>query len=102
MKVCVTAKGETLDSEVDPRFGRCQFFLIIDTETMTFDIINNNGGASSGAGVHAGQLMVDNKVEAVLTGAFGPKASAVLESANIKMIANVTGKVEETIKNNFS
>jgi len=101
MKVCVTAKGNTLNSEVDPRFGRCQFFLIIETDTLEFNIINNNGGASSGAGVHAGQLMVDNKVSAVLTGAFGPKASAVLAPANIEMVANVTGTVEEAIKNRY-
>ncbi len=102
MKVCITAKGNTLDSEVDPRFGRCQFFLIIETDTLEFNIINNNGGASSGAGVHAAQLMVDNKVAAALSGAFGPKASAVLEAANIEMITNITGIVEEAIKNRYS
>ena len=69
MKIAISATGKNLDAEVDPRFGRCQYFIIIDPETMQFEALENSSAmASGGAGISAAQMIAGKGVEAVLTG----------------------------------
>ena len=99
MKIGITAKGSSLDSEVDPRFGRCEYFIIVDPNTLEFEVIENfSMEAASGAGVQSGQLVATKGVEAILTGNIGPNAFQVLQAAGIKVITGVSGKVEEAIE----
>ncbi len=95
MKICITSQGATLDSQVDPRFGRCQYFLYIDTETNAFDAVENPHKDGGGAGIQVGQVMSEQKVEAVLTGNVGPNAFQVLNTANIKVVTGTSGTVQE-------
>jgi len=98
MKIAISATGPTLDAEVDPRFGRCQYFIIADPETMAFETIDNASAASSGgAGISAAQMIAGKGVEAVLTGNCGPNAYQVLSPAGIKVITGVSGKVKDVI-----
>ena len=99
MKICVTSQGDNLESFVDPRFGRCQYFIIIDPETLEFEAVRNPSiGALGGAGVQSGQLLAEKGVEAVLTGNVGPNAFATLQAAGIKIISGVSGRVSEAIE----
>ena len=99
MKIAISAVGPALDAEVDPRFGRCQYFIIADTETMDFEAINNDSAMSSGgAGISAAQMIAGKGVEVVLTGNCGPNAYQVLSPAGIKVITGVSGKVTDAIK----
>ena len=99
MKICVTAQGNNLESSVDPRFGRCQYFIIIDPDTLEFEAVeNSNVSASGGAGIQSGQLMVNKGIEVVLTGNVGPNAFATLQAANINVIVGVTGTVKQAIE----
>ena len=99
MKVAVTAQDGTLDAEVDPRFGRCSFFVIVDPETMTCEAVRNeSAGAGSGAGVQAGQLVAEQDVRFVLTGNCGPNAFKVCEAAGIKVITDVSGTVRDAVE----
>jgi len=99
MKVGITAKGSSLDSEVDPRFGRCGYFIIVDSDSLEFEVIENfSMEAASGAGVQSGQLVATKGVEAILTGNIGPNAFQVLQAAGIKVITGVSGKVREAIE----
>ncbi|MBU0502368.1 MAG: NifB/NifX family molybdenum-iron cluster-binding protein [bacterium] len=99
MKLCITAKGNNLEAEIDPRFGRCTYFIIVDTETLEFKAMENpNEVASGGAGVQSGQLIAGEKVAAVVTGNVGPNAYQTLSSLNVKIYVGASGLVKEAIE----
>ena len=98
MKIGISATGKTLDAEVDPRFGRCQYFIIADIDTDDFEAVDNSSAtAAGGAGISAAQMVVQKGVEAVLTGNCGPNAHQVFSSAGVKVITGVSGKVKDAI-----
>ena len=100
MKIAISAAGRTLDSEVNPRFGRCQYFIVVDSETMQYEIIENDGNmAAGGAGISAAHMVASKEVQAVLTGHCGPNAYQVLSTADIQVITGVSGKVKDAIQN---
>jgi len=96
MKLAITATGDRLDSDIDPRFGRCQYFIFVDPDTMDFIAVQNSATAG-GAGIAAGQIVVLHKAQAVLTGDCGPNAYQVLSAAGIEVCTGVTGKVKDAI-----
>lgn len=99
MKICVTSEGKTLESKVDPRFGRCANFIVIDTENGGFEAFENkNNVLQGGAGIQAAQFVASKGVKAVLTGSVGPNAQQTLTAAGIKMITGVSGTVKEAIE----
>ena len=102
MIIILSAQNETVQSLVDFRFGRSSFLMKVDTETNTFEAFPNPGvGRSGGAGVAAAQFVIDQKVDAVLSGDFGPNAARAFQLAQIPMylysddIQTVTQAVEE-------
>jgi len=103
MKIAVSASSSELDGSVDPRFGRCSFFLIVDPETMEFEAVENPYvSASGGAGIQAAQLLAGSDVQAVLTGSCGPNAFQTLKAAGIKVVVGVTGTVREVVRSYIS
>ena len=99
MKIAVTSAGKTLDSQVDPRFGRAACFIVIDTETMDFSAIeNSNIAAAGGAGISSAKAVIDTGVEAVLTGNCGPNAERTLSAGKVKLHTGVTGTVAEAVE----
>lgn len=99
MKIAVTAQGNKLESAIDPRFGRCQFFVITDSERAGFEAIpNDNSNASGGAGIATAQKLVDLGVEAVITGNVGPNAMRVLQGAGIKVYNTTAPTVKAALE----
>jgi predicted Fe-Mo cluster-binding NifX family protein len=99
MKVVVSSTGPTLDSPVSPRFGRCPYYLIVDTETMNFEALPNaNMNATSGAGIASAQTVSGKGAEAVLTGRLGPNATQVLSQVGIKMVTGASGTVRQAVE----
>jgi len=99
MKIAVTSQGKTLDSQVDPRFGRAPYFIIVDTESLDFEVIDNsaNQNAFKGAGIQAATDVSKHKAEVLLTGHCGPNAFKALSAAGIKVCNNATGTVREAV-----
>lgn len=98
MKVCITSTGRDLDAKMDPRFGRCQLFLFVDTETKDTEAIENPAAMSGGgAGTKAAQLVAEQGVQAVLTGNVGPNAYAALEAAGIKIFTGLSGVCRDAL-----
>lgn len=96
MKIAVTSSGPDLDATIDPRFGRCAYFALIDTESGSAQAVENPFvDAAGGAGTQAAQWVVDHDVQALVTGRCGPKAVAVLEDAGIRVFEGASGKVRE-------
>ena len=99
MKLAVSATGGSLDAQVDPRFGRCAYFVIVDSESFEFESIPNTAAnAMSGAGIQAAQAVADKGVQAVMTGHVGPNAFQALSSAGIDIITGVAGSVREAVE----
>ena len=100
MKICISSTGKNLDAVVDQRFGRCQYFLIFDTETMKVKNISNEATLSSGgAGIQAAQIVAKEDIGSVITGNIGPNAFQILQAAGIKVYTGAEGTVKEAIEN---
>lgn len=98
MKVAVTAQGKTMESNIDPRFGRCQYFVIVDTEAGAFETIENTAlDSTGGAGIRAAQMLSERKVDALITGNVGPNAIRTLKAEGIKAYTGASGTVQDAV-----
>jgi predicted Fe-Mo cluster-binding NifX family protein len=100
MKIAVSARGKTLESEMDPRFGRAPYFVLVDPETMSFEVLENKQNLSlpQGAGIQAAQTVVDRGARVVMTGNCGPKAFRVLQAAGVQVAVGLTGTIREGLE----
>lgn len=99
MKICVTSEGVNLDSKIDPRFGRCQYFIIADADTLEFEAVGNpNIESMGGAGIQSAQLVASKKIKAVLTGNVGPNAFQALQAAGIEVFTGASGTIKDAIE----
>lgn len=99
MKLGISSTGPSLDAEVDPRFGRCQYFVVVDSDTMESEVIQNTAaGAARGAGIQAAQMMAQKGVQAVLTGSLGPNATQALSAAGIRMVTGIGGTIRNAVE----
>ena len=98
MKIAISSTGPNLDDAVDPRFGRCAYYLFVDPATLEFEALaNTNWEVGGGAGINSAKLMVDKGVSVVLTGSCGPNAIQVFNQNTIHVIAGVDGTVREAV-----
>jgi len=99
VKIAVTATAASLDAEVDPRFGRCLCFLVVETDDLSFEPIDNqNVSLGGGAGIQSAQLMAEKAVQYVLTGNCGPNAYRTLSAAGIGVIVGCSGSVRQAVE----
>ena len=99
MRIAVTTQGNDLSAQIDSRFGRAPKFLVVDTETMRFDVVPNTQSLDlpQGAGIQSAQNVLVHKPDVVLTGSCGPKAFKVLKAAGLKVVVGVKGKIADAI-----
>ncbi len=99
MRICVTSTGPSLDAPVDPRFGRCQHFMIVGSETMEHEAMPNPSiSAPSGAGIQAAQSIANTGAQVMITGTVGPNAVQTLTAAGITMVTGASGTVRDAVE----
>jgi predicted Fe-Mo cluster-binding NifX family protein len=99
MMIAITSQGKEITSPVDPRFGRAKYFIVLNADTGEFTVHDNavNLQLAQGAGIQAGQAVVNLGATVVITGNVGPKAFNVLTAGNIQIITGASGTVQQTI-----
>jgi predicted Fe-Mo cluster-binding NifX family protein len=98
MKITVPAVRPDLDAPVDPRFGRCACFLVVDADTLAFDVVDNTAAEEpSGAGIAAASLVRDTGADAVIAGNLGPKAMSSLQAFSLPVYASTGGTIREEV-----
>ena len=99
MKVAVSSNGDSLETQLDPRFGRCAFFLVVNPDDMSFEAFNNESAAQGGgAGIQAAQFLASQGVDAVITGNCGPNAVQTLAAAGVELFAGQAGIVKAVVE----
>jgi len=99
LKICVSSTGNNLEAQLDPRFGRCLYLIIIDTETMQFEAIPNlAAGTREGAGIQAAQTIANKGVKVIITGNVGPNAFKALSAADIEIMTDASGTIKDVVE----
>jgi len=99
MKIAFSATGKDLDAQIDPRFGRCAFFIIAETDDMSFEVFDNESIAlGGGAGIQSSQFVASKGAEVVITGNIGPNAVRTLSAAGLKVILGQGGTVRGALE----
>jgi predicted Fe-Mo cluster-binding NifX family protein len=100
MKIAVTSQGTNLDAQVDPRFGRAAYVIVVDSDTGNFEVIDNgaNVNAMKGAGIQAASNVVNSGAEILLTGHCGPNAFKALQAGKVAVSNDAAGTIKDAVK----
>jgi predicted Fe-Mo cluster-binding NifX family protein len=99
MKLALPSSGKEMDTLIDSRFGRCRYFMVIDSDTLSFEIRENPfQSAAGGVGIQAAQWMAEQGVKIILAARVGPNALKVLKAAGLTVITGIQGKIREAIE----
>lgn len=99
MKIAVSASGNDLESLVNPLFGRCPYFIIVDTEDMSFEAhVNPNIDLTEDVGIHAARFVASKGARVVITGKCGPKAVQTLLEQGIEIVVDLMGTVRQVVE----
>ena len=99
MKIAITTQGQDLSSQLDPRFGRAKWLIVVDTETGDFQAYDNavNLNAAQGAGIQTAQNAANLGAQAVITGNIGPNAIKTLDAAKVKVFLSKASTAHEAL-----
>ena len=99
MKIAVSSSGKDLNAQLDPRFGRCRYFLIIETDTLEFEVFDNeNAALGGGAGIQSAQLIAAKGAKALITGHCGPNAMQTLSAAGVQVYVGQAGAIQGIVE----
>ena len=98
MKIAISSSGQDLAAQLDPRFGRCQYFLIVEMDSMDFDVFeNDNAALGGGAGIQSAQFIAAKEAKALITGHCGPNAIKTLSAAGIQVYTGQAGTIQDIV-----
>lgn len=99
MRIVVTSNGLDLDAPASLVFGRCPFFVFVNTETMECEAMPNPAmSAGGGAGIQAAQFVVQQGAQAVLSAHVGPNAFDVFQAAGVPVLLIDEGSVRHLVE----
>lgn len=99
MKIAVTSTGATLDDEVDHTIGRCRYFLLVETDDLSFEALENPMfSVGRCPGIPVARLVAEKGARTILTGICGPNAYQTLQAAGVEVIASVSGQVKAAVE----
>jgi predicted Fe-Mo cluster-binding NifX family protein len=99
MKIAISAMTPSLNSAIDPRFGRCRYVVFVDDETMELEAVENpNIMSLTGAGLQTAQLVANKGAQVLLTGQLGPSTERALSVAGIEVLSGIAGTVAEAVQ----
>jgi predicted Fe-Mo cluster-binding NifX family protein len=98
MKIAVSSSGKDLAAQLDPRFGRCSYFLIIETDDLNFEVFENeNNTLGGGAGIQSAQFVAAKGAQAVITGNCGPNAFQTFTAIGIQVYLGQAGTIKDIV-----
>jgi len=98
MKVAISSTGKDLNSQIDPRFGRCPHFLVVEADSMSYEVLDNENVVLAGeAGIQSAQLVASKGADVVITGNCGPNAIRALSAVGVEVIVGQTGTVNQAV-----
>ena len=97
-RLAFSSAGEAMDSPMDPRFGRCSYFIVIEPDGGVRAVRNTGQALGNGAGIQAAQQILDLGVDTVITGDVGPNAYKVLAAGNVRMFVGASGTVSAALE----
>jgi predicted Fe-Mo cluster-binding NifX family protein len=98
MKVAVSSSGKDLNAQLDPRFGRCRYFLIIETDNMKVEAFaNENASLGGGAGIQSAQFVASKGAQSVITGNCGPNAMQTFAAAGVQVYVGQAGTIKDIV-----
>ncbi len=98
MKIAICSTGKDLNSQIDPRFGRCSCFVIVETEDMSFEAFKKENLGQGGVGIQSASFVSSKGAKAVLTGNCGPKAMQALKAGGLEVFTGLTGTVKDAVE----
>lgn len=99
-RICISSTDRDLEAQVDPRFGRAPYFLLLDPAARQIEVLANpHKDDGQGAGIQAARFLADKNVSILLTGEVGPNAAQVLNASGIQVVTGVGGGIRDVIHN---
>ncbi|RLC03183.1 MAG: dinitrogenase iron-molybdenum cofactor biosynthesis protein [Deltaproteobacteria bacterium] len=99
MKICISSTGKDMNSQVDPRFGRCAYFMIVQTDDLSFEVFENEfKSLGGGAGIQSAGFLQSKDVKALLTGNCGPNAMNVFSESKIQVVTGQAGLIKDVVE----
>ena len=99
MKIAVSSCGIFLDSPIDPRFGRCDYFVIVNPDDMSFEVFDNeNLNLGQGTGVQSARFVTSKGAKVVISGNIGPNAMSSLSKGDVEVLIRHTGTIAEAVE----
>jgi predicted Fe-Mo cluster-binding NifX family protein len=103
MKIIISASSNKMDQPFSPRFGRADYFILIDSATREWEAFPNPAvNARGGAGPQAVQFIADKGAEVVISGRYGPSAFGALEAAGIQAFIGYQGTVSQVFEQHLA
>ncbi len=98
MIIAIPSSGNSIDSLIDDRFARCQFFCFYNVSTKEFEFKENNyRHGSVGIGPKVSEFLAGKGVIEVYATEVGPKAQKILEMLKIKTKLTDKGRTVKQI-----